>query len=514
MDTKTIIVTFFAFLTSFAITLVDTNKINNNNNLLALDTIKRNQAELVYRVYLGGKSLGIISSGEELENYIDKEQAAIKSKYNVDKVYAPNDLDIVKEYTYDEKMSTAKDIYNHIKEVKGVEAFTINGYKIIIEGTEEETEEGIVQFEDVNIYVLDRMVFESALESAIKAFVDPDDYEDYQNSITNEIKETGKIVEKLYLKNNIKIIEERIPTGEKIYTDESSLSKFLIFGDNTNMTSYTVQEGDNIEDVSFANKISTEEFLIANTNFTSKDDLLYPGQVVSLGELDPKFRVVEQDYVVSKKVINYETKYINDDSQYVGYEKVTQNGEDGLSLVTERQIVVNGELTNTTTIGEAIELKPSVEKIVVRGTKQKPIVSVYNGEVPVEIGSWVWPTVSGYTISSNYGWRWGKFHEGLDIASTGYGSPIKAANNGLVVQSGYTSTNGNYIVIAHSNGYYTMYAHMSGRTKSAGAVVMAGDVIGYMGKSGFATGVHLHFAIYNGYPYRGGKPMNPFKSVY
>ena len=514
MDTKTIIMTFLAFIVSFVITFSDTSKINNNNDLLALDTIKRNQADLVYRVYLGGKSLGIIASGEELEHYIDNEQAAIKEKYHVEKVYAPNDLDIVKEYTYDEKLSTAKEMYDHIKETKGLEAFTINGYKIIIEGTEEETEEGVVKTDDITIYVLDRAVFENALESAIKAFIDPDDYEKYQNNITTEIKETGKVVEKLYLKNNIKIIEERIPTGEKIFMDESSLSKFLIFGDNTKMTTYTVQEGDNIEDVSFANKISAEEFLIANTNFSSKNDLLYPGQVVSLGELDPKFRVVEQDYVVSKKVIDYETKYINDDTQYVGYEKVTQNGEDGLSLVTERQIVVNGELTNTTTIGDAVELKPSVEKIIVRGTKQKPTISIYNGEVPVEIGSWVWPTVSGYTISSHYGWRWGKLHEGIDIAGTGYGSPIKAANNGLVVQSGYTSVNGNYIVIAHSNGYYTMYAHMSSRTKSAGAVVMAGDVIGYMGKSGFATGVHLHFAIYNGYPYRGGKPMNPFKSVY
>jgi len=511
MNVKTIILTVIALIISFLLVIFD--KSPRVNYQLTTD-VRKEQAKLVYRVYLGGNSLGLIESKDELEKYIDNGQTEIKNKYKVDKVYAPNDLDIVKEYTYDNNLSTASEIYNKIKNEKGDSSFTINGYEIFIEGVEEETEEGMVKTEDVRFYVLDRTIFENAFENAIKAFIDTEDYDDYQSGIKNEIKETGKIVEKLYVKNNVKITEERIPTGDGIFTDVDSLSKFLIFGNNTTSKSYVVKEGDTIEDVSFENKISPEEFLIANNNFTSKDDLLYPGQVVSLGELDPKFRVAEQDYVVSKRKINYDVKYINDDTQYVGYEKVTQQGEDGLSLVTERQLYVNGELTSVTAIGEAVELKPSVDKVVVRGTKKYQQTTTFYGEVPVGIGGWVWPTVSGYNISSNFGYRWGKLHEGIDIAGTGYGSPIKAANNGLVVQSGYTSINGNYILIAHSNGYYTMYAHMSSRKKKAGAVVMAGDVIGYMGRSGFATGVHLHFAVYNGMPYRGGKPMNPLKTVF
>lgn len=508
MDSKTIISTFIAFIISFVLVFLPSITTESNKTEKDLEN-----AKLVYRVYLEGKSIGLIESKDKLEKYIDKEQTSIKEKYGIDKVYAPNDLDIVREYTYDEKISKEEDIYNKLKDIMGSEAFTINGYRVVIGGVNEETEEGVVSGVDQTIYVLDKAIFEESVEKTIKAFVDEKEYKNYIDGSQKEIVDTGKIIENLYIENDIRITKERIPTGEKIYTDVESLAKYLVFGTNDKQDSYTVKEGDTIEDVSFDNKISVEEFLIANTNFKSKDDLLYPGQVVTLGILAPQFKTVEEDYIVEERNVPYDTKYENDDTQYVGYEKVKQEGENGLSIVTEIQKKVNGEIKSTATVSNE-EIKPSVDKIIIRGTKKKAATSTWIGEVPVGMGSWVWPTNAPYTITSKYGWRWGKLHEGIDISGTGYGSPIKAANNGVVYQSGYTSVNGNYIVIAHSNGYYTMYAHMATRYKSAGATVYAGDVIGLMGESGFATGVHLHFAIYNGIPYRGGSPINPLKTVY
>ena len=94
-------------------------------------TLKRQNTHTVYRVYLKGKSLGIIKSKDSLEKYINQKQAEIKEKYNVKKVYIPSDLDIVKEITYANNLTSVEKIYNKIK---GISPFTISGYAVTIKG--------------------------------------------------------------------------------------------------------------------------------------------------------------------------------------------------------------------------------------------------------------------------------------------------------------------------------------------------------------------------------------------
>ena len=70
---------------------------------------------------------------------------------------------------------------------------------------------------------------------------------------------------------------------------------------------------------------------------------------------------------------------------------------------------------------------------------------------------------------------------------------------------------GNYICINHNNGYHTCYAHMSKRNATVGQTVARGQIIGYVGQSGWATGPHLHFEVWvNGKPWMGGKRINPW----
>lgn len=511
MDKKNILIVITVFLLSCLLLVIGSNPNTLSAKILGLES-KIESPRQLYNVYLAGKSIGIIESKEALENYIDEKQQELKNKYHVDKVYAPNDLDIVKEITYDNKISTVEEIYKKIENIKGASSFTIDGYKIYIKGIEKKNEDGTTTTtDDVTLYVLDKDIFTNSVTKTITAFIDKDTYEAYLNDTQNKIEgnDTGTIIENLYIQNTITIKKDRIPAGDKIYETEEELSKFLLFGTTDEQETYIVKAGDTIEEISNNNKLSTEEFLIANTNFKTAQDLLYPGQEVKLGLISPKFDLVEVEHVVSQKPIKMETIYKDDDTQYVGYEKVEQDGKDGLALVTEKIQLVNGEIQDTVQANSVV-LSPSINKIVVRGTKRYSSSSLGpNVDVPVGIGSWVWPTNSPYTISSYFSWRWGKHHDAVDITGSGYGSPIKAANNGIIVQSGYTSTNGNYIVIAHQNGYYTLYAHMAARYKQVGDIVMAGDQIGTMGNTGFAYGVHLHFGLYKGYPFRGGVAINP-----
>ena len=107
-------------------------------------------------------------------------------------------------------------------------------------------------------------------------------------------------------------------------------------------------------------------------------------------------------------------------------------------------------------------------------------------------GGWIWP-VNG-PVTSPYGPRWGRMHEGIDIAVPA-GTPIRAANSGNVILAAPTSGYGNYTCIDHGSGLSSCYAHQSSYATSVGASVSQGDVIGYVGCTGSCFGDHLHFEI-------------------
>jgi murein DD-endopeptidase MepM/ murein hydrolase activator NlpD len=104
----------------------------------------------------------------------------------------------------------------------------------------------------------------------------------------------------------------------------------------------------------------------------------------------------------------------------------------------------------------------------------------------------VWP-VSG-PVTSSFGWRWGRAHQGIDIGA-GTGTPIYAAAGGKVIYCGWESGYGNLVVIDNGGSLATAYGHQSAIAVTCGQQVGQGQVIGYVGCTGHCTGPHLHFEV-------------------
>ncbi len=112
-----------------------------------------------------------------------------------------------------------------------------------------------------------------------------------------------------------------------------------------------------------------------------------------------------------------------------------------------------------------------------------------------------WPLIG--RVTSEYGPRWGRIHQGIDLAGN-TGAKIAAAEGGRVDYAGWIRGYGKTVIISHGGGSSTLYAHMNGFAVSSGNTVSIGQTIGYVGNTGHSFGPHLHFEIRIG-----GRPVNP-----
>lgn len=416
---------------------------------------------------------------EEMREYIELNEIYLSAE----KIYTPNGIAIKKIKTYKPNKMEVPDMY---VEIVAREACTIAGYRFTIGSDESEKV----------IYVTDKKIFSQAIDTMAAIFIGDNEYSKYRAGTQNEIATTGSIIENVYLEENITYKAVNIDTSEKIYTNTNSLAKYLLYGDNYEENKVIVNEGDSISTIAFANEISIEEFLISNQEYTNKDNLLYPGKEVVIAKTDPQINIVVESYSIEDKVSDFQTEEQYDENMTQGNSIVTREGETGIERVSQNVKSVNGQITYIEPVGKET-IKSPVNRVVTVGTKVIPNVG--------STTSWGWPTDSGYTISSPFGYRVSpingsrELHSGLDISGTGYGSPVYATNNGTIKEIQYHYSYGNYILIDHGNGYYTLYGHMSrfepGLT--VGSVVERGKVIGYVGMTGAATGPHLHYEIRN-----------------
>ena len=228
-------------------------------------------------------------------------------------------------------------------------------------------------------------------------------------------------------------------------------------------------------------------------------DGIYPAAAVTpYGDIIAALRADESllqvkvtRYETVTKELPFETQTVEDADLDFGKTETAQTGQNGSEQVTSEITTINGEVVNTRVVDVQL-LQPAVPEILRRGTRLK---SGMIGKLGT--GSFVWP-VPGYSGIS----RWANLpygHRGVDITAA-YGTPIYAADAGTVIAAQWhnhpTASWGYYVEIDHGNGYKTLYAHMSSFVVQAGQTVAKGQLIGYVGATGFATGNHCHFEMY------------------
>ena len=171
---------------------------------------------------------------------------------------------------------------------------------------------------------------------------------------------------------------------------------------------------------------------------------------------------------------------------------VQQEGTVGHREVVAIVSTRNGKETEREIVHENI-LIGSQPKIIERGTMTPP--------------TYIKP-ISGGTLTSYFGTRWGRTHKGIDWGIS-TGSTVVASSGGRVVSAGWNGGYGYSVLIQHPDGRQTRYAHLSKITVSSGEYVNQGERIGLSGNTGNSTGPHLHFEIIIN-----GTAVNPLNYLY
>jgi murein DD-endopeptidase MepM/ murein hydrolase activator NlpD len=164
----------------------------------------------------------------------------------------------------------------------------------------------------------------------------------------------------------------------------------------------------------------------------------------------------------------------------------------------KRDALQNVKESKSEFLHEAAGLQQASASLAAQIRQAQSVSSYSAGDSTPSAAGFIWP-VNGPVVSP-FGWRWGRMHEGIDIA-VGYGTPIRAAASGRVVYAGWMSGYGNLVAIDHGGGISTAYGHQSSIAVGVGQVVTQGATIGYVGCTGHCFGPHLHFEVrVNGSP--------------
>jgi murein DD-endopeptidase MepM/ murein hydrolase activator NlpD len=244
----------------------------------------------------------------------------------------------------------------------------------------------------------------------------------------------------------------------------------LAVNETFSWNNYTVKKGDSVSKIAADNNLSLDAIIASNNMQNAR--LLREGETLRIPNMDG----------IPYTVVRGDT-----------YQKIA----DKMNVAIEAILDANDIQDNNIRIGDVLFL---------------PGARMRSDDLKMALGELFMYPVRG-RLSSPFGWRKDPFtgqrryHSAIDIAAAS-GTPVKAASAGKVTTVAYSAVYGNYIIITHSGGFQSMYAHLNSTGVKEGANVNQGEAIGAVGSTGRSTGPHLHFSIY-----KNGRAVNPLEYV-
>lgn len=254
---------------------------------------------------------------------------------------------------------------------------------------------------------------------------------------------------------------------------------------------YTAVDGDSPLGIVSKLGLTMSEMQVLNPEF-SESMTIYVGDQFLVSQDEPFLAVTVTRTEIYEESTDYETQYYNDSTKYQGSTVVMQDGIEGTDRVTADVSYINGVEVRRKVLNRVTVEEPT-PKIVANGTKPPPPNAIISD---IEVGKMLWPVGHDGGLISEMPYGYGGYygHQGVDIAAD-YGTPIYAAENGVVTMARWYGGYGNCVMIQHDNGIVTVYGHCSYLHVYEGQYVTQGEAIADVGSTGQSTGNHLHFEV-------------------
>lgn len=414
----------------------------------------------VYEINIAGNTVGYLSTLEEYESIIQDICTQAEERWDCDLVMnetvQANRVRLWSTHTSPEAVRAG---------IEDVATYSASGWAMVVDG--------------------ETVALVDSQQTALELIEEVEDY--FQPQGTNRTLVSTEILEDVRI--------EKRPINPEFVMERDTVLALLLSGQEE-ISTYVVRRGDTLSGIARSYNTSVAGLRDANLSVTS--DTIQIGQVLNLEFSSAILHVNTVEELQVTETIARPVKYQINPDMSVREDKVLKVGSDGRRKVLYQVERVNGVEVRRRQLSSTVTHQP-VGKVVQTGMGHWPARPTGMFRFPLNAGS----------ISSPFGNRRNGFHRGVDITAA-RGTPIHAAASGTVRTRSHSSSYGNYVVLEHDDGYSTLYAHASSIANSVrpGQKVVRGQVIAWVGSTGFSTGPHLHWEVnHNG---QLQNPMNFF----